>query len=73
MKKTIDRINELARKAKLEALSDEELAERAELRKKYIQFVTGQVRGNLENIRYVDEEGNVSSQRTSKGEQSSDN
>jgi uncharacterized protein YnzC (UPF0291/DUF896 family) len=73
MKKTIDRINELARKAKSETLTAEELAERDELRKKYIQFVTGQVRGNLDNIRYVDEDGNVSSTRTSKGEQGSDN
>jgi len=67
MKKTIDRINELARKAKIEPLTAEELAERAELRQKYLQLITGQVKGQLENIKFVDEDGNVT-EPTKKGE-----
>lgn len=73
MQKTIDRINELARKAKLGTLTEEEVAERAELRKKYIRSVTGQVKNHLENIKYVDKDGNVIPESESKGEQGNDN
>ena len=40
----IDRINELARKAKAEALTDEELAERDALRREYIDSVKQSLR-----------------------------
>ena len=57
--KKIDRINELARKAKtLEGLTEEELVERAILRREYIDAVTGSLRARLGNTWIVDEKGN---------------
>ena len=41
MDKTIERINELARKAKTVGLTDAEIDERNELRKKYISMHSG--------------------------------
>ncbi|WP_442604047.1 DUF896 domain-containing protein [Paenibacillus sp. KN14-4R] len=58
MEHTINRINELARKHKAEGLSEEELVERDELRKKYIQSVTGNLESHLKTIKVVDEHGN---------------
>lgn len=55
----IARINELARRVKAgEALSPEELEERASLRKEYIDSVKASLVGNLENTYLVDEKGN---------------
>ncbi|WP_312634867.1 DUF896 domain-containing protein [Oscillibacter sp.] len=46
----IDRINELARKAKLpEGLSEEETAERTALHKEYVGAVLGNLQGQLDN------------------------
>lgn len=56
--KKIDRINELARKAKTESLTPEETAERDELRREYIEAYRASLRSQLENIRIVDEKGN---------------
>ena len=56
--KQIDRINELARKAKTEGLTEEEAAERAVLRRAYIDSVVGNLKGHLDNTYYVDEKGN---------------
>lgn len=56
--KLIDRINELARKAKNEPLSEEELKEQAELRKQYIAAYKKSLVSQLESIRVVDEKGN---------------
>ena len=56
--KKIDRINELARKAKTEGLTDAEAAERAALRREYIDSVVGNLKGHLDNTYYVDEKGN---------------
>lgn len=47
--KKIDRINELAEKAKLGPLSDEELAERAALRREYIDSMKASLLGQLDN------------------------
>ena len=59
MEKTkIDRINELARKAKAEGLSPEETAERDALRKEYIAAVRSSLTGHLDNTWLVDEQGN---------------
>ena len=41
----IDRINELAHKAKAEGLTEEEKAEQAVLRRAYIDSVLGNLRG----------------------------
>ena len=54
----IDRINELARKAKTEGLTPEETAERDVLRKEYIESVRRNLRGQLDNTYIVDEHGN---------------
>ena len=57
--KKIDRINELARKAKTpEGLTDEEKLERATLRQEYVNAVTGSLKAQLDNTYIVDERGN---------------
>ena len=56
--KKIDRINELARKAKTEGLTEAETAERAALRKEYVESVVGNLKGQLDNVYFVDEKGN---------------
>ena len=54
----IDRINELARKAKTEGLTEEELRERDILRRAYIDSFKESLVGQLENTYIVDEKGN---------------
>lgn len=54
----IDRINELARKAKTVGLTSEELAERDALRREYIEAVKASLRSQLDNTYLVDEQGN---------------
>ncbi len=54
----IDRINELAKKAKSVGLTEEEQAERAALRREYIDSVVGSLKGHLDNTYIVDEKGN---------------
>ena len=54
----IQRINELARKAKTpEGLTEWEEIERAALRREYIDSVLGSLRGQLDNTYLVDEKG----------------
>ena len=65
--KKIDRINELARKAKTEGLTEEEQAERAVLRREYIDSVVGGLKGHLDNTYFVDEKG-VKTKLKKKGE-----
>ncbi|RUS46818.1 DUF896 domain-containing protein [Cohnella sp. AR92] len=55
MDKLIERINELAHKHKTVGLSDQELAERADLRKKYLDRFRKAFRQQLDNIEIVDE------------------
>lgn len=54
----IDRINELARKAKTEGLTPEETAERDVLRQEYVAAVRRNLRSQLDNTYVVDEKGN---------------
>ena len=54
----IDRINELARKAKAEGLTEEELAERDVLRREYIDSVKAALCSHLDNTYIVDEKDN---------------
>ena len=54
----IDRINELARKAKADGLTVEEEAEREALRLEYKEAILGSLRSHLENTWIVDEKGN---------------
>ncbi len=56
--KKIDRINELARKAKAEGLTEEETAERAALRREYIDSAVGNLSAHLDNTYVVDPKGN---------------
>ena len=55
--KKIERINELAHKAKAEGLTEEEKAEQAVLRRAYIDSVVGNLKGQLDNTVIVDEKG----------------
>lgn len=55
----IDRINELSRKFRTpEGLTEAETAERAALRREYVDSVVGSLRGHLDNTYLVDERGN---------------
>lgn len=57
MDEVIARINELARKAKAEGLTEEETAERDKLRRIYIDSVVGNLKGQLENTTIVYPDG----------------
>lgn len=54
-KEKMDRINTLAKKKKSEGLTEAEAAEQAELRKEYITAFRVQIRGQLENIKFVED------------------
>ncbi|MDE7043063.1 MAG: DUF896 domain-containing protein [Oscillospiraceae bacterium] len=54
----IDRINELARKAKAGPLTPAEQKERDLLRREYIDSVVGSLKGQLDNTYIVDGRGN---------------
>jgi uncharacterized protein YnzC (UPF0291/DUF896 family) len=57
--KQIDRINELAKKARTpEGLTEWEQAERAALRREYVDAVLGNLRNQLDHTYLVDEQGN---------------
>ncbi|MDO4458828.1 MAG: DUF896 domain-containing protein [Clostridia bacterium] len=53
----LQRINELARKAKSEGLTPAETAERDKLRKEYIAAYRASLRAQLENIVVVEPDG----------------
>jgi uncharacterized protein YnzC (UPF0291/DUF896 family) len=55
MEKLIARINELSRKHKSVGLSETELAERAKLRRQYLEVFKGNFRRQLDNIEFTDE------------------
>lgn len=54
----VERINELARKAKTVGLTEEEKKEQAKLRKEYIASVVGDLRNQLDNTYVLDENEN---------------
>ena len=56
--KKIDTINELARKAKAEGLTEEEIKERDLLRREYIDSYKASLVSQLENTYIVDDKGN---------------
>ena len=58
MDEVIARINVLAKKAKTEGLTEEEVAERDKLRRIYIDSVKANLIGQLNNTYVVDEKGN---------------
>lgn len=55
----IDRINELARKAKAEGLTLEEKEEQQKLRKEYIEAVRMNLRSQLDNIDVQEKDGSI--------------
>lgn len=57
--KNIDRINELARKAKGAGLSDLEKAEQAKLRKEYIAAIRMNLRTQMDNIDVLEADGSI--------------
>ena len=55
-KEMVDKINEYARRVKAgEVLTEEEVADRARLRRAYIDAFKENLRAQLENIEFVDE------------------
>ena len=54
LKSEIDRINELAHKSKLEGLTDEEKAEQAELRRRFLDDFRAAFKQQLDSIALVD-------------------
>ncbi len=54
----IERINQLARKAKADGLTPEEELERDALRREYVASVRRNLVSQLENTYYLDEHGN---------------
>lgn len=56
--KLIERINELARKAKTEGLTEEETQERAKLRAQYLAEFRQGMKKTLDNVYVMDEKGN---------------
>ena len=55
---TIARINELAKKAKTEGLTEAEIQERTILRREYIDSGVGSLKGQLDHTYIMDEKGN---------------
>lgn len=55
----LDRINFLARKSRNEGLTEEEKAEQAVLRRKYIDSVVGSLKGQLDNTKIVNPDGSI--------------
>lgn len=60
MDETIKRINELYHLSKERALTEEELNEQQQLRRKYIDSVKANLSVQLESIRVQNEDGTVS-------------
>lgn len=57
--KTIERINELARKSKAEGLTDAEREEQALLRKQFIEAFRRNLRSQLDNIDIKEPDGSI--------------
>ena len=55
----IDRINELARRAKAEGLTEEEKREQDLLRKEYVATIRRNLRAQLDNIDVVNPDGTI--------------
>ncbi|MCD8016171.1 MAG: DUF896 domain-containing protein [Lachnospiraceae bacterium] len=58
-KDKLQRINELARRAKAEGLTEAEREEQARLRQEYIEAVRMNLRGQLNNIDVVNPDGSI--------------
>jgi uncharacterized protein YnzC (UPF0291/DUF896 family) len=62
-KSRIERLNELAKKAKTGSLTSAELSEREQLRKEYIEAFRANLKATLDNTVIVDKDGNRRSLR----------
>ena len=62
--KRLDRINELAHKQKNVGLTDAEKAEQKKLREEYLADFRRNLRGQLENITFVEADGSLTPLRT---------
>lgn len=58
MEQLLKRINELAKKSREEGLTEEEKAEQADLRQKYIKKFRQGMENTLSNVYIMDEKGN---------------
>lgn len=58
-KKKIDRINELARKAKAEGLTESEKKEQENLRTEYRMAVIGNLSASLKNVKIKEADGTI--------------
>ena len=58
-KKDILRIKEIAKKKKLQGLTDEELAEQAELRKRYLEDFRKYFIAQLDNTKIKEPDGSI--------------
>ena len=63
----IDRINELARKHKTVGRTPEEAEERAVLRREYIDSMVGSLKGHLDNVYFVEEDGSQTKLKKKEG------
>lgn len=59
MNEKIARINELYHKSQAEGLTEEEKAEQQKLRQDYVASVRANLRGQLNNIDIVNEDGSI--------------
>ncbi len=59
----IERLNELAKKAKVDTLTSSEITERDQLRKEYIAAFKSNLKATLDNTIIVDKNGNRRSLR----------
>jgi uncharacterized protein YnzC (UPF0291/DUF896 family) len=59
----IERLNDLAKKAKTDTLTSSELVEREQLRKEYIGAFRSNLKATLDNTVIVDKDGNRRSLR----------
>ncbi len=57
--RTIDRINELARKSKRTGLTSQEKEEQARLRQEYIRAIRRNLRGQLDQIDVIERDGSI--------------
>ncbi|PLT28140.1 DUF896 domain-containing protein [Peribacillus deserti] len=57
-KEKLARINQLAKKAKQEALTTEEAKEQSTLRREYLETFRASMANTLENVTVIDPEGN---------------
>lgn len=54
-KEKLDRINELAKKSKLQALTQEEKEEQSQLREQYLVKFREHFKGHLDRIKFVED------------------